>query len=274
MYRETIAALERDFPEVTFVHVTVPLMTEQGQLSKLKSRLTGSSRYGPAANVARERLNALIRREYAGDTSSTWRRSSPPRPTAAALPAPTRGSSITGCTTATLRLRPPQWRGCPSRSHRMAEGDRPGLPEVAAVDGGVGTDIVAVGRIAALMRDRGTAFLERWFTAREIDYCSSKAVPSRHFAARFAAKEAVVKALPVAWDGPLPWRSIEIVNDPRGAPSASLSGASWTPRRGPGSARSGCLSRTAMSTPPRSPSWPSQAIGRNASAVRSGRYGR
>jgi hypothetical protein len=65
-YRETAAALERDFPEVTFVQVTVPLMTEQGQLSKLKGRLTGSSRYGPAENAARERLNALIRREYAG----------------------------------------------------------------------------------------------------------------------------------------------------------------------------------------------------------------
>lgn len=91
--------------------------------------------------------------------------------------------------------------------------------------GGVGTDIVAVARIAALMRDRGAAFLERWFTDREIGYCSSKAVPSHHFAARYAAKEAVVKALPVAWDGPLPWRSIEIVNDPRGVPSVRLSGA-------------------------------------------------
>jgi holo-[acyl-carrier protein] synthase len=89
----------------------------------------------------------------------------------------------------------------------------------------VGTDIVAVTRIAALIRDRGMAFLERWFTAREIDYCSGKAVPSRHFAARFAAKEAVAKALPVTWDGPLPWRSIEIINDQRGAPSVSLSGA-------------------------------------------------
>jgi holo-[acyl-carrier protein] synthase len=69
------------------------------------------------------------------------------------------------------------------------------------------------------------AFLERWFTAREIAYCSSKAVPSRHFAARFAAKEAVVKALPMTWGGPLPWRSVEITNDPRGAPTVSLSGA-------------------------------------------------
>jgi holo-[acyl-carrier protein] synthase len=66
---------------------------------------------------------------------------------------------------------------------------------------------------------------QRWFTPREINYCISKAVPSRHFAARFAAKEAVVKALPVVWDGPLPWRYIEITNDPRGVPSVSLSGA-------------------------------------------------
>lgn len=69
------------------------------------------------------------------------------------------------------------------------------------------------------------AFLERWFTTREIDYCSRKAVPSRHFAARLAAKEAVVKALPIPWHGPLPWRSIEVVNDRHGAPSVSLSGA-------------------------------------------------
>ena len=91
--------------------------------------------------------------------------------------------------------------------------------------GGVGTDIVAVARISALMQARGALFLHRWFTEREIGYCSGKAVPSRHFAARFAAKEAVVKALPMPWDGPLPWRSIEIVNDPRGAPSVILSGA-------------------------------------------------
>lgn len=90
---------------------------------------------------------------------------------------------------------------------------------------GVGTDIVPVGRIAALIREGEASFLERWFTPDEIGYCLGKAVPSRHFAARFAAKEAVVKALPLVWEGPLPWRSIEIVSDPRGAPSARLSGA-------------------------------------------------
>jgi holo-[acyl-carrier protein] synthase len=89
----------------------------------------------------------------------------------------------------------------------------------------VGTDIVAVDRIDALLTNHPTTFRQRWFTAREIDYCSRKAVPSRHYAARLAAKEAVVKALPFAWSGPLPWRSIEIVNDRDGAPSVSLSGA-------------------------------------------------
>lgn len=66
MYCNYIASLERDFPKVTFVHVTVPLITEPGRLSKLKTRLTGSSRYGPAENWSRERLNALIRRKYQG----------------------------------------------------------------------------------------------------------------------------------------------------------------------------------------------------------------
>jgi holo-[acyl-carrier protein] synthase len=89
----------------------------------------------------------------------------------------------------------------------------------------VGTDIVATSRIEGLIRDRGAAFLQRWFTSREIDYCSGKAVPSRHFAARFAAKEAVAKALRVPWEGPLPWRSIEIVNDGSDAPSVLLHGA-------------------------------------------------
>ncbi|MDN5851264.1 MAG: holo-ACP synthase [Actinomycetia bacterium] len=93
------------------------------------------------------------------------------------------------------------------------------------MDCGVGIDIVSVDRIEALSRRYGRTFLERWFTAREIDYCTRKAVPSRHFAARFAAKEAVLKALPGSWDGPLPWRSIEIVNDRQGAPAVNLSGA-------------------------------------------------
>lgn len=66
-YRDTIAALEREFPGVTFVKVTVPLTTDPGVLGRLKTRLGGSDRFGRGENVARERLNALIRREYAQD---------------------------------------------------------------------------------------------------------------------------------------------------------------------------------------------------------------
>jgi holo-[acyl-carrier protein] synthase len=88
-----------------------------------------------------------------------------------------------------------------------------------------GTDIVSVARIAGMMREHGSAFLERWFTPLEIDYCAAKAEPSRHFAARFAAKEAVLKALPTSWEGPLPWRSIEVVNDEHGRPAVRLWGA-------------------------------------------------
>ena len=64
-YQDTMTALQREFPQVTFVAVTVPLTTEPGLLSRVKSKLTGSS--GAAAdNVARQRLNALIRQHYSG----------------------------------------------------------------------------------------------------------------------------------------------------------------------------------------------------------------
>jgi hypothetical protein len=65
-YRTTMAALQREAPGATFIHVTVPLTTAAGFLSRLKSRLTGSSS-GVADNAARERLNALIRNHYGGD---------------------------------------------------------------------------------------------------------------------------------------------------------------------------------------------------------------
>jgi hypothetical protein len=63
-YRATLAVLERDFPHLAFVHVTVPLTTEPGGLTRLRARLTGGRPYGPAENAARERLNALVREEY------------------------------------------------------------------------------------------------------------------------------------------------------------------------------------------------------------------
>lgn len=66
-YRSTMAALERDYPNVTFLHLTVPLTTERGLKERVKARLGRGDAYGPAENAARERLNSLIRREYGGD---------------------------------------------------------------------------------------------------------------------------------------------------------------------------------------------------------------
>jgi hypothetical protein len=65
-YRTNMAALHGEFPDVIFTCVTVPLTTEPGRRAKMKRLLTGSSR-SAADNLARERLNALIRRQYAGD---------------------------------------------------------------------------------------------------------------------------------------------------------------------------------------------------------------
>jgi hypothetical protein len=67
LYRDTIAALERDFPDVTFLKVTTPVTTERSAKSQIKAFLGHDDHMGPLDNAARERLNALMRREYARD---------------------------------------------------------------------------------------------------------------------------------------------------------------------------------------------------------------
>lgn len=88
----------------------------------------------------------------------------------------------------------------------------------------VGTDIVEIARLARLIEAGDAKFLARWFTPTEQAYCSSKARPAAHYAARLAAKEAVAKALRWQWTAPVPWRDIEIAHDDTGAPVVRLSG--------------------------------------------------
>jgi holo-[acyl-carrier protein] synthase len=102
---------------------------------------------------------------------------------------------------------------------RTAQQDRMRVPRMTA-----GTDIVSVARVQRLIERGGPLFLDRWFTADEIAYCSRMAHPALHFAARLAAKEAVVKSLGGPGDDPVPWRSIEVCRDDSGAPSVRLSG--------------------------------------------------
>lgn len=66
-YRSTMAALERDYPDVTFLYVTTPLSTEPGLKAKVKKLLGRDDHMGPADNAARERFNSLMRAEYPAD---------------------------------------------------------------------------------------------------------------------------------------------------------------------------------------------------------------
>ncbi len=86
---------------------------------------------------------------------------------------------------------------------------------------GIGTDIVRVERIRRLL-ERYPGFVERVFSAGEINYCQSKARPEQSYAARFAAKEAVMKALGTGWDGRVNWVDIEVVMNAGGSPQLRL----------------------------------------------------
>jgi holo-[acyl-carrier protein] synthase len=89
---------------------------------------------------------------------------------------------------------------------------------------GTGIDIVGVERVRALVEKVGNRFLHRWFSDEELEYCTAKARPALHLAARLAAKEALVKALHSAWDGPMLLRDITVTTEESGAPSLHLTG--------------------------------------------------
>jgi holo-[acyl-carrier protein] synthase len=88
---------------------------------------------------------------------------------------------------------------------------------------GIGVDIVDVSRIRATVETQGEAFLNKVFTERERRYCQSKANPHQHYAARFAAKEAVSKAMQTGWSGKFRWKDVEVVNEESGAPTIAVS---------------------------------------------------
>jgi holo-[acyl-carrier protein] synthase len=90
---------------------------------------------------------------------------------------------------------------------------------------GHGIDIVETRRVADLLAEHGPRFLDRCFTPAEQAYC--RANPKRqveHLAGRFAAKEAVLKALGTGWRGGIAWTDVEILRDAAGRPGVALSG--------------------------------------------------
>ncbi len=84
---------------------------------------------------------------------------------------------------------------------------------------GIGLDLIEIDRIERTL-ERHPGFARRCFTPAEQAYCESRAYPAQHFAARFAAKEAIGKALGI---GMTRWHEAEVVRG-RGAPTAVLSG--------------------------------------------------
>ena len=88
---------------------------------------------------------------------------------------------------------------------------------------GVGIDIVEIGRIKRLIETYGDVFLNKVFTAGEIDYCTGMARPEVHFSGRWAVKEAFYKALPARLQSRATWKCIEILPDPgSGKPGISF----------------------------------------------------
>lgn len=93
------------------------------------------------------------------------------------------------------------------------------LKGTPAVVLGLGVDIIEIERIKrALEAKSGKRFERRVYTEGEIAYCRSKADPYPHFAARFAAKEAVMKAFGTGWSARVFWKGIEIRNNELGRP--------------------------------------------------------
>lgn len=88
---------------------------------------------------------------------------------------------------------------------------------------GTGIDICEVQRIREAM-ERHTRFRDRVFTDREVAYAESKANRYERYAARFAAKEAAMKALGTGWRGGLAWRDLEVINLRSGRPTLAFHG--------------------------------------------------
>lgn len=89
---------------------------------------------------------------------------------------------------------------------------------------GVGVDVVEIERMRAACNRRTQHFLRRIFTPREIEYCYSQKEPFSHLSARFAAKEALLKALGIGWGRGTSWTDIETVRDGLGAPRLNFVG--------------------------------------------------
>ena len=90
---------------------------------------------------------------------------------------------------------------------------------------GIGIDIVECDRIAEMIKKHDEIFVNRVFTPYEIEYCGKRKAAAQHYAGRWAAKEAILKAMGTGWAKGIRWVDLEIQSLPGGAPIVNISGA-------------------------------------------------
>jgi holo-[acyl-carrier protein] synthase len=93
---------------------------------------------------------------------------------------------------------------------------------------GIGTDIIECERIANMIEKHDRTFIERVFTPGEIEYCGQRKAAVQHYAGRWAAKEAILKAMGTGWAKGIQWTDIEVVNEMGGKPFVRLGGVAKT----------------------------------------------
>ena len=89
---------------------------------------------------------------------------------------------------------------------------------------GIGIDIIEIDRIKKSVDRFGDHFLNKIYTEKELEYCLSKHNKYQHLAARFAAKEAIYKAVACGWENGATWKNMEITNEKNGIPKVELLG--------------------------------------------------
>lgn len=90
---------------------------------------------------------------------------------------------------------------------------------------GIGTDIIECPRIGKMIETHGELFLRRVYTEREIRYCQAKKHAIEHFAGRWAAKEAILKAIGTGRSHGIAWTHVEVRNGRDGRPQVRVCGA-------------------------------------------------
>jgi holo-[acyl-carrier protein] synthase len=90
---------------------------------------------------------------------------------------------------------------------------------------GIGVDIIEIDRIGRAIADSNGGFASKVFTDAETEYCRGKSNPAQHYAARFAAKEALSKALAIGLSEGFRWKDAEVQNETSGVPRIAVFGS-------------------------------------------------